>query len=380
MREYLLIFLMAAVATYVTASVAREVATRLHAVAKVRDRDVHATPIPYFGGIAILAGLGAAYVMMRQLPFLSMSADFVFDDASAVLLGGVLICIVGAVDDVFELDALTKFAGQVVAAVVVVAQGVQFLYLPLPGLTGTLVLDPLQAAFFSVLLIVVTVNAVNFIDGLDGLAAGVICIGAAAFFIFAYLLARENAQSLAITAALLTAALAGACAGFLPHNFFPARMFMGDSGSMLIGLVLAGSAISLTGQFPATSVSEGLAGARATLTPTLLPLILPVAMVMVPFVDLLLAVIRRTRAGRSPFSPDKMHLHHRLLEIGHSHRRAVLVMYMLAGFVAFGTVWLGLFAGWRSVGGVGLLAVITIVATFVLPRWRQTPAGTGVSS
>jgi UDP-GlcNAc:undecaprenyl-phosphate/decaprenyl-phosphate GlcNAc-1-phosphate transferase len=375
MREYLLIFVVAAVATYVTAVVAREAATRLDAVAKVRDRDVHATPIPYFGGIAMLAGLGAAYLVMRELPFLSTANEVVFDDAGAVLIGGALICVLGVVDDVFELDALTKFAGQVVAAVVVVAQGVQFLYLPLPGLTGTFVLDPLQAALFSVLVIVATVNAVNFIDGLDGLAAGVIGIGAAAFFIFAYLLARENAQSLAITAALLTAALAGACAGFLPHNFFPARMFMGDSGSMLIGLVLAGSAISLTGQFPAASVSEGIAGARATLTPTLLPLILPVAMLIVPLVDLFLAVVRRTRAGRSPFSPDKMHLHHRLLEIGHSHRRAVLVMYMLAGFVAFGTVWLSLFAGWRSMVGVGMLAVVTVVATFLLPRWRQTPAG-----
>jgi UDP-GlcNAc:undecaprenyl-phosphate GlcNAc-1-phosphate transferase len=147
---------------------------------------------------------------------------------------------------------------------------------------------------------------------------------------------------------------------------------------MLIGLVLAGSAISLTGQFPATSVSEGIAGARATLTPTLLPLILPVAMVMVPFADLLLAVIRRTRAGRSPFSPDKMHLHHRLLEIGHSHRRAVLVMYMLAAFVAFGTVWLSLFAGWRSMVGVGMLAIVTLAATFALPRVRQSPAGPGL--
>ena len=372
MREYLLIFFVAAITTYVFAVLAREAASRLRAVAKVRDRDVHATPIPYFGGIAMLAGLGAAYLAMRQLPFLSTANEVVFDDARAVLIGGALICVVGIVDDVFELDALTKFAGQVVAAVVVVAQGVQFLYLPLPGLSGTLVLDPLQAALFSVLVIVATVNAVNFIDGLDGLAAGVICIGATAFFIFAYLLARENAQSLAITAALLTAALAGACTGFLPHNFFPARMFMGDSGSMLIGLVLAGSAISLTGQFPATSVSEGIAGAKATLTPTLLPLILPVAMVMVPFVDMLLAVIRRTRAGRSPFSPDKMHLHHRLLEIGHSHRRAVVVMYLLAAFVAFGTVWLSLFAGWRSVLGVAVLAVITLSATFLLPRWRQT--------
>ena len=148
-------------------------------------------------------------------------------------------------------------------------------------------------------------------------------------------------------------------------------MFIGDSGSMLIGFVLACSSISLTGQFPATAISEGLFGARAALLPFLLPLILPVAMLLVPFVDLLLAVVRRTRAGRSPFSPDKQHIHHRLLEIGHSHRRAVLLMYAVAGLVAFGAVVVSLFAGWRSLLGVGVLATITAVAVFWLPRWRR---------
>ncbi|MDQ3157690.1 MAG: undecaprenyl/decaprenyl-phosphate alpha-N-acetylglucosaminyl 1-phosphate transferase, partial [Actinomycetota bacterium] len=167
---------------------------------------------------------------------------------------------------------------------------------------------------------------------------------------------------------LLTAALAGACIGILPHNFFPARMFIGDSGSMLIGFVLACSSISLTGQFPATSLSEGVGGSEATFLPALLPLILPFTMLLVPFVDLALAVVRRTRAGRSPFSPDKMHIHHRLLEIGHSHRRAVLVMYMIAGLVAFGSVVVSLYSGWQSIAGFGILAVITAGVVFWLPR------------
>ena len=128
---------------------------------------------------------------------------------------------------------------------------------------------------------------------------------------------------------------------------------MGDSGSMLIGLVLACGAITLAGQFPPGDLTEGLFGARAGIQPVLLPLLLPMAMLLVPFLDLLLAVVRRTRAGRSPFSPDKRHLHHRLLEIGHSHRRAVLLMYAVAGLVSFGAVVVSLFAGWRSVLGVG---------------------------
>ena len=375
MLEYLLVGGIAAAVTYVVGVLAREAASRVNAVAAVRDRDVHAIPIPYFGGIAMLAGLGAAYLVSRHLPFLSTSNEAVFHDARAVLLGGLVICLIGVVDDIVELDPLTKFVGQVAAGTVVVAQGVQFLYLPIRGGTEVQSLDPTQAAIFSVFVIVVTVNAVNFVDGLDGLAAGVIGIGAMAFFLFAYVLAVENGVTRAITAALLTAALGGACVGFLPHNFYPARMFMGDSGSMLIGLVLACSAISLTTQFSQERLTEGIGGAEASLiAPAFLPLILPVAILVVPFVDLLLAVIRRTRAGRSPFSPDKLHLHHRLLEIGHSHRRAVLVMYMLAAVVAFGSVAVSLFAGWRSVVAVTALTMVTLGATFWLPRRRAQQA------
>ncbi len=177
-----------------------------------------------------------------------------------------------------------------------------------------------------------------------------------AFFVFCYQLANLNGVSLATTGALLCAALAGACAGFLPHNFHPARLFMGDTGSMLIGLVLAASALTLTGQFSGTDISQGAEGSRASLLPTLLPLLLPVSILIVPLVDLTLAVVRRTRAGRSPFAPDKQHLHHRLLEIGHSQRRAVLIMWLWAALVAFGTVLASLSTGpldVRLAGGDG---------------------------
>ncbi len=370
MREYALVFAVAAAVTYLLAVVARVLALRVGAMASVRDRDVHAIPIPYFGGLAMLGGLAAALLVAAHLPFLSLSDPPVFEDARSVLAGGVLVCLVGALDDVFELDALTKFGGQLLAAGVVAYLGVQLQYLPLPN-GGTFAIDPSQSPLFTVFLIVATVNAVNFVDGLDGLAAGVIGIGAVAFFAYSYLLVVENDQTRALTAAILTAALAGVCIGFLPHNFYPARMFMGDSGSMLIGLVLAGGALTLTGQLPLPEVTEGVAGADAGVQAALIPVLLPVAILLVPFVDLLLAVIRRTRAGRSPFSPDKLHLHHRLLEIGHSHRRAVLLMYAIAALVAFGTVVVSLSAGWRTLVGVGTLAVLTAVAVWGLPRWQR---------
>lgn len=374
MREYVLVFVVAGAVTYLLAVVARELAKRLHAIARVRDRDVHEIPIPYFGGIAMLAGLTAAFFVARQLPFLGNSPERgqIFHDAGAILIGGALICAVGVIDDIFELDAVTKLAGEVLAAGVVVIQGVQILWLPLPNRhsVSTFTLQGSQAALITVLIIVATVNAVNFVDGLDGLAAGVVGIGAVAFFSFSYLLVVINEQEYSTTAALLTAALAGACFGFLPHNFYPARMFMGDSGALLIGLMLSSAAISLTGQFSANSVSEGIAGANASLLPALLPLILPVAVLIVPLVDMVLAVVRRTAAGRAPWSPDKKHLHHRLLEIGHSQRRAVLVMYLWAGLVAFGVVLLSLATGWWSLLGIGLMAVVALILTFGIPGHR----------
>ena len=374
MREYLTVFLVSAVITYLLGVVAREIALRTGAVAKVRDRDVHAVPIPYFGGLAMLGGLGAGFAVAHQLPFLSLSDDQIFRDAGVVLVAGALICAVGVLDDLLELDALTKFGGQLLAAGFLVFFDVQYYTLQLPG-GGQVALDTTQAAIASVVVVVATVNAVNFVDGLDGLAAGVVGIGAVAFFLFSYQLADANNETLAISAALLTAALAGATAGFLPHNFFPARIFMGDSGSMLIGLVLAGSALTLTGQFPSAGLRQGAGGSEASLLPTLLPIILPIAILIVPFVDLVLAVVRRTRAGRSPFAPDKQHLHHRLLEIGHSHRRAVLIMWLWAGLIAFGGVVASLYSGRLATVGLVVWVLLTVALTFFVPRVhrRGTP-------
>ena len=364
MREYLAVFLVAVVVTYLLAVLARETALRFGAVARVRDRDVHEVPIPYFGGLALLGGLLAAYAVARHLPFLSRAGEQAFSDAGVVLVAGAMMCALGVVDDLYEIDALTKLGGQVLAAGYMVYNDVQLYYLYLPG-NGMLTLDISQAAVATVIIVVATVNAVNFVDGLDGLAAGVVGLGAVGFFLFSYRLAAVNGESLAIPAAMLCAALAGACLGFLSHNFHPAAMFMGDSGSMLIGLVLAGSALTLTARFPIDVVGES---SQASLLPVLLPVLLPISILVLPFLDLLLAIFRRTRKGLSPFSPDKEHLHHRLLELGHSHRRAVVIMWLWAAMISLGgtavavyqnrVVFLAL-AGWLA---------LTVVLTAVVPR------------
>lgn len=366
MREYLLVFLVAAAVTYLLTVVAREIALRTGAVARVRDRDVHAEPIPYLGGLALLGGLVAAYAVGRELPFLSTSASFVFEDAGAVILAGAMICGVGVLDDLFELDALFKLGGQMIAVGFLIYSQIYFQFIPISN-REQFSFDQAQGALLTAVLVIATVNAVNFVDGLDGLAAGVVGIGASAFFLFSYQLADLNGFTLATTGAFLSAALAGACAGFLPHNFHPARLFMGDSGSMLIGLVLSASALTLTTQFSGTEFSGGGAGSDINPLAFFLPLLLPVSILIVPIVDLVLAVVRRTRAGRSPFAPDKQHLHHRLLEIGHSQRRAVLIMWLWAGLIAFGVVLASLYTGpvmWATLTGG---AVITVVLTFVLP-------------
>ncbi len=369
MREYLVVFLVAGTVSYLLCVVARELAMHSGAVAQVRDRDVHAIPIPYFGGIAMLGGLSAGYLVAQHLPFLSLAGDRVFHDAGVVVVAGAIICAVGVLDDLIELDALTKLGGQILAAGFLVLNGVQFYSLNLPGV-GQFSLDPSQGMILTILLVVGTVNAVNFVDGLDGLAAGVVGIGAVAFFAFSYKLADVNNETLAITAALLCAALGGACAGFLPHNFSPARIFMGDSGSMLLGLVLAGSALTLTGQFSSVDLSSGAAGSRANAA-LLLPILLPISILLVPFTDLVLAVVRRTREGKMFYHPDKKHLHHRLLEIGHSQRRAVLIMWLWASLIAFGTVLASLFASTWTWVAIATWAVATLAATFLLPRFHR---------
>jgi UDP-GlcNAc:undecaprenyl-phosphate GlcNAc-1-phosphate transferase len=377
LREYLLVFLVAAGATYLLTVIAREVALRTNAVAPVRDRDVHAEPIPYFGGLAMLGGLTAAYLVAHELPFLSTHGPptVVFHDARNVLIAGAMICAVGVLDDLFELDALTKLGGQVIAAGFLILNGIQYWYFPQSN-GGQFLLDPAQGALLTAFVIVATINAVNMVDGLDGLATGVVGIGAVAFFVFCYQLTSLNNASLASTGALLSAMLGGACAGFLPHNINPARLFMGDSGSMLIGLVLSASAITLTGQYSGSDLSKGAMGSPASLAPTFLPLTLPILLLIVPIADLVLAVIRRTRAGRSPFAPDQQHLHHRLREIGHSQRRAVLIMWMWAALVAGSTVVISLYTGPLMWSGIGVAAVLTVVLTFLLPKLRRpgTPA------
>jgi UDP-GlcNAc:undecaprenyl-phosphate GlcNAc-1-phosphate transferase len=314
-------------------------------------------------------GFAAGMMVASRLPALQATFQET-REPQAVLAAGAIICALGVVDDRWGLDALTKLAGQILAAGVMVLQGVQWLYLPSPWHAHSfIVLGADLGVPLTVLLVVLTVNAVNFVDGLDGLAAGVVAIAATSIAAYSYQLSVVHGFERAQPPTLIAAALTGACLGFLPHNFNPARVFMGDSGSMLLGLLLSAATTGITGQLDPTAVRS------LDLFPLLLPLLLPVAVLAVPLADLLLAVVRRTRHGRSPFSPDKLHLHHRLLEIGHSQTRAVLIMYLWSALLAFFAVGLALTHGPALVLSIaGGVAVVAIVVSSI-PRLRAARGG-----
>ena len=366
-REYLLVGLTTAAVTFLLTGLIRLVAIRMGAVATPRERDVHVTPIPRLGGLAMYLGVLAGTVLANHLPVLRSAFEFSWD-VVAVLAAGGLIVVVGALDDRFDLDAVTKLAGQVTAAGVLVLFGVQWFLFWVPwggdgspggSIGSVLLLGQDQAVLLTVLMTVVLTNAMNFVDGLDGLAAGIGLIAAASIgaFSLGQLDSRSSVDS--YPPVLIAATLAGACLGFLPHNFQPARIFMGDSGSMLIGLMLAAATTSASGRVETRST-----GPSDTLA-LLSPLLVVAAVLFVPMLDLVLAVLRRTRAGLHPFHPDKMHLHHRLLEIGHSQRRAVLLVYLWAGLLAFGAVALTMLDAFVVAWALSLGLLLALLASVV---------------
>ncbi|MFE1168636.1 MraY family glycosyltransferase [Nocardiopsis sp. NPDC058789] len=364
MREYALTFVIAAAVTYLLVPLVRRLAIAFGAAPPVRDRDVHTEPIPRLGGLAIYGGFAAALLISAQLPHLQNV--FVAKTWIGLLLAGGLITVIGVIDDRWGMDALSKLAGQVAAAGILVWQGVQLLWLPLPG--TQLSLGPWLGAMISILLIVVTINAVNFADGLDGLAAGIVGISSLAFFAYYYVVAVEQGFVRQSYPAMIAIILAGTCVGFLFHNFHPARVFMGDTGSMLLGLLLTSITITVTGQFDANTAREEFNSSGLVV---FLPIALPLLVIALPLADLVLAVLRRTLAGKSPFAPDRGHLHHRLLDMGHTHTRAVLLMYLWAGIVAFAAVSLSIFDSAFIVLTVTVLVATCAVGLIALPRLRR---------
>jgi UDP-GlcNAc:undecaprenyl-phosphate GlcNAc-1-phosphate transferase len=355
MREYLVTLLISAALCYLITPIVRTMAVRFGAVAGIRERDIHSTPTARWGGVAMWAAMALTFLIVSNLPLVGKSIGH---EAQGIFLASTAIVLLGMADDRFELDALTKLAGQVFTAGILLLYGIQILWLPI---NGVITLPPSIGQLLTVLIVLVVINAVNFIDGLDGLAAGVVAISGIAFFAFAYLLAVDYGFSRAGAPSLVTAVLIGICLGFLPHNLSPAKIFMGDSGSMLLGLLLAVAAITLTGQVDPNAISAEKLG------PTLLPLLLPFAVLAIPFLDLLLAVSRRVKAGKSPFAPDNLHLHHRLLSAGNSTGQTILILYLWTATIAFPVTVLAFAPWWVAV----LTALFFAVSSAAVMKYKK---------
>ena len=287
-------------------------------------------------------------------------------DMAGVLVAAFVIVVVGIIDDLYDISWMLKLAGQVGGAIIMSLMGLSWYLFYWPVGDGTtLVLDQVQSTVLTVILTVTIINAMNFVDGLDGLAAGLGLIAAGTILIYSLSILHDQAGTVsAYPPAIISAALAGVCLGFLPHNFSPARIFMGDSGSMLIGLMISAACVSASGR-----INMSLYGA-ADLLALLSPVIVVLAALFIPLLDLLLAVFRRVRAGKSPFAPDKEHLHHRLLRLGHSQKRVVLVLYTWVAIAAFGAVGAAIFPlTFTAVVFAVLLACGTVMT--IVPLWKS---------
>ncbi len=324
MKVYVLLMVVAGALTVLLTPLVRWACLRWGIVPKLRSRDIQSTPIPRLGGIAITIALVITMLISARIPY--MSPLFETNAAWAVVVGALAMCILGVVDDVVELDWLTKLSGQILIAGSMAFNGVQLVSFPIFGVT---IGSSRLSLMLTVFLIVGIMNAVNFIDGLDGLAAGVVGIGAAAFFVYSYVLTRiMGAASYATTASLAVITLVGVCLGFLWFNFHPSSIMMGG-GSETMGLVLAAAGIIVTGQ-----VDPSVLGGQQLLV-SFLPLLLPISVICVPIGDLVVTTIRRMLRGKSPFHADRSHFHDRLLARGHSHRGVVAILWMWTALVAF---------------------------------------------
>ncbi|MEX0659945.1 MAG: MraY family glycosyltransferase [Egibacteraceae bacterium] len=373
MLNELAVALAAFAAVVVATPAARRLALRVGAIDQPDERRVHELPTPRLGGLALFVGVLAGLGVASLLPSADIRAVFAeTSEPQAIVLACLVIVALGLLDDIRGISAPAKLAGQVVAAGTLALSGVNltFVYLPFVNFPrGTVgVLGPDLAAIVTIVVVVAMINAVNLIDGLDGLAAGIVAIAAGALFAYVQL-SQAVTDGLPSSSGLVLAAVIGACLAFLIYNFNPASIFMGDTGAMLLGLLLAAAGVSAIG-----GTIQPSRGAFAAFS---IPVLVPALVLAVPFADTVWTILRRLRGGRAVFSPDKKHLHHRLVEIGHSQRRAVLIMYYWSALLAFTGVGVSLLplSAVAVVLGIGVAAPLVAMVVGRLRRARHRGDG-----
>ncbi|MBO0804836.1 MAG: undecaprenyl/decaprenyl-phosphate alpha-N-acetylglucosaminyl 1-phosphate transferase [Nocardiopsaceae bacterium] len=381
MTDYAFILIIAAAVTYLLTPAVRRFAFAIGAAPAPRARDVHTMPVPRLGGIAMFGGLIAGLAVAYRLTYTQQAFPSTLTIWGLVAASGLLV-VIGVFDDRFGLSPISKLAGQVAAGGILVWSGAYLSWLPLPG-SQTLALEPDLSYTLTIFLVVVTINAVNFIDGLDGLAAGVTGVAGLAYLVYSYTLTNSVGIPSQSVPAVASAVLAGVCLGFLPHNFHPARIFMGDTGSMLLGLLLAYGPIYSTASLDQNILTNYSQLHPVNRFPTILPLLLPLAIWIIPYADLLMAVIRRVKAGQSPFAADRKHLHHRMQDLGHSHRQSVLLFYLWAALFAGGLVGLSqlhISLVWLALTTTVMVGALLLATVPRLRPWNGTASGEGTAS
>lgn len=367
---YLIVGGVAALVTFLTTPLVAALCRRKGWMAAPDPRRVHLTPTPEVGGLAMVAGflvaLGVAWGWGRF--------DMLFERNSELLgvaMAGVLMAGVGFADDIRDLSAPAKIAGTVVVGVVLVWFGVTMFYFRAPFL-DVVYLSNDWTPLVTVLWLIGMSQAVNLIDGLDGLAAGIVAIAAGSFFLYSQrlddlaLLTQPNIGSLI---AIITL---GVCVGFLPHNFNPAKIFMGDTGALFLGMLMAVSTSVVGGR--ADPDTQQFIGQTYFF---LAPLFIPLLILGVPIFDLAFAIVRRASRRQAVSTADKGHLHHRLIALGHGQRRSVLILWLwtalLSGFV--------LYPAFTDTGGsllvFGLAALGLALYTVLHPEVRRTQQSNG---
>ncbi|MGK2930449.1 MAG: glycosyltransferase family 4 protein [Acidimicrobiales bacterium] len=329
--DALIVFLTAALVTAGSVPLTGRLSARIGAIALPDDRRVHDRPTPTLGGLAMLVGFVAAFAVSWRLG----GYEQIFDAPTVpvgVVVAAVIVYVVGGIDDVREISAPAKTAGTVLAGSIINFAGVSILLFRFPPV-GLISLSPDWAALVTVLWVVGMCQAINLIDGLDGLAAGIVGIAAFALFLFADQLASPELAQLPADniAPLVALATAGVCAGFLPFNAHPASIFMGDGGALLLGLLMASASIAVAGNSTADSSSQTFF--------FFAPLFIPLVILGVPILDTAFAIVRRAKNRTGVTEADKGHLHHRLMDLGHGQRRSVAILWiwtaLLSGLVLY---------------------------------------------
>jgi UDP-GlcNAc:undecaprenyl-phosphate GlcNAc-1-phosphate transferase len=362
--SYLIVFVAAAVVTFLATPLVRWFVIKVGAIYRPNDRTVHVVPLPTMGGIAMYLGLVAALIASRVLPFFADVNQL--STSIAALVTCTLMLGLGVIDDTRGTTPLSKLIAQIFIAGVLVLLGVELFYVWLPKIQ-VVVLSGDLAVIATIVWTVAVANAVNLVDGLDGLAAGMVAIASAAFFI--YLVSSGSPAGLASPAALISAITCGICIGFLPWNFHPAKIFMGDAGSMLLGMLLAIATI----EGITRKITQPTTGDIAAIFGTIG---VPILVLLVPFLDVILAIVRRTRRGQGIGYADKEHLHHHLMEIGHGHRQAVLLMYLWSALVSGCALAVAAIDGRFAVGLI-LFGAAALFLFTALPRLTRRRASNG---